>query len=112
MSGKDFQKSVIGSCGNASSYLSSRVARWFIFKPKIPIWVNFGGPYIGKCLYILWPFGIFYGHLGYFYDHSVHFVFHCYIFTGFGKEKIWQPCKATFHCYFEQTFRFGQFRIF
>jgi hypothetical protein len=21
-----------------------RVARWFIFKPKIPIWVNFGGP--------------------------------------------------------------------
>jgi hypothetical protein len=41
----------------------TRVARWFIFKPKIPIWVNFGGPYIdGK---ILWPFGIFYGHLGY-----------------------------------------------
>jgi hypothetical protein len=22
----------------------SRVARWYIFKPKIPIWVNFGGP--------------------------------------------------------------------
>jgi hypothetical protein len=22
----------------------SRVARWFVFKPKIPIWVNFGGP--------------------------------------------------------------------
>jgi hypothetical protein len=21
-----------------------RVARWFSFKPKIPIWVNFGGP--------------------------------------------------------------------
>jgi hypothetical protein len=21
-----------------------RVARWFLFKPKIPIWVNFGGP--------------------------------------------------------------------
>jgi hypothetical protein len=20
-----------------------RVARWFVFKPKIPIWVNFGG---------------------------------------------------------------------
>jgi hypothetical protein len=26
-----------------------RVARWFIFKPKIEIWVHFGGPYIGKC---------------------------------------------------------------
>jgi hypothetical protein len=22
----------------------TRVARWFIFKPKIPIWVTFGGP--------------------------------------------------------------------
>jgi hypothetical protein len=21
-----------------------RVAGWFVFKPKIPIWVNFGGP--------------------------------------------------------------------
>jgi hypothetical protein len=26
----------------------SRVARWFVFKPKIPIWVNFGGLKIGK----------------------------------------------------------------
>jgi hypothetical protein len=26
-----------------------RVARWFIFKPKIPIWVNFVGTWIGKC---------------------------------------------------------------
>jgi hypothetical protein len=31
------------------SSVRTRVARWFIFKPKIPIWVNFGGPYIGKC---------------------------------------------------------------
>jgi hypothetical protein len=23
---------------------SSRVARWFIFKPNIPFWVNFGVP--------------------------------------------------------------------
>jgi hypothetical protein len=22
-----------------------RIARWFIFKPEIPIWVNFGGPW-------------------------------------------------------------------
>jgi hypothetical protein len=28
------------------------------FKPKIPIWVNFGGPEIEKCCYVLWPFGI------------------------------------------------------
>jgi hypothetical protein len=45
----------------------SRVARWFIFKPKIPIWVNFRGPQIGKSWNILWPFGIFtYGYLVYF----------------------------------------------
>jgi hypothetical protein len=35
------------------------VARWFLFKPKIQIWVNFGVPQIGKCWYILWPSVIF-----------------------------------------------------
>jgi hypothetical protein len=33
---------------------------------KIPIWVNFRGPSIEKCCYILTPFGIFYGQIGYF----------------------------------------------
>jgi hypothetical protein len=56
---------------------ASRVARWHIFKPKIPIWVNFGGPWVGKCWYILWPFGIFYGYLGYF-------MTIWYIFCSFG----------------------------
>jgi hypothetical protein len=28
----------------ALSVVRIRVARWFIFKPKFPIWVNFGGP--------------------------------------------------------------------
>jgi hypothetical protein len=42
-----------------------RVARWFIFKPKIPIWVNFGRALDWKNGYTLWPFGIFYGHLGF-----------------------------------------------
>jgi hypothetical protein len=42
----------------------------YIFKPEIPIWVNFGGSCNGRCwsilrlfLYILWQFGIFYGNL-------------------------------------------------
>jgi hypothetical protein len=39
------------------------VARWFDFKP---IWVNFGRSLIGRRWYILWPFGLFYGHLAYF----------------------------------------------
>jgi hypothetical protein len=32
---------------------SPRVARWFVFKPKIQIWVNFGGSCNGSCSYIL-----------------------------------------------------------
>jgi hypothetical protein len=50
-----------------------------VFKPKILIWVNFGGSCIGRCwynlwtvgllvvvCYILWTFGIVRGHLVYF----------------------------------------------
>jgi hypothetical protein len=44
----------------------TRVARWNIFKPKIPIWVNFGGSCNGRCLKMLRPNGLFYGHLVYF----------------------------------------------
>jgi hypothetical protein len=47
----------------AKKTLLSRVARWYIFKPKIPIWVNFGGSWSEKGWYILLPFGIFYSHL-------------------------------------------------
>jgi hypothetical protein len=52
--------------------VQTRVARWFVFKAKIPILVNFGGPWNGKfCLfydhlehftaiwYNLWPFGLY-----------------------------------------------------
>jgi hypothetical protein len=30
-----------------------RVARWYIFKPKIQFWVKFGGSCNGRCWYIL-----------------------------------------------------------
>jgi hypothetical protein len=43
-----------------------RVVRWFIFKPQIPIWVNFGDSCHVRVWYILWPFGKFSGHLIYF----------------------------------------------
>jgi hypothetical protein len=36
-----------------------RVAMWHIFEPKIPIWVNFEGPFNGR------PFGISNGYLVY-----------------------------------------------
>jgi hypothetical protein len=38
---------------------ANRVARWFVFKPKIPILVKYGGPWNIKCCYFLCPFGIF-----------------------------------------------------
>jgi hypothetical protein len=41
--------------------VESRVARWFVFKPKIPIWVNFGRSCYIKSWYIFWPFCLFYG---------------------------------------------------
>jgi hypothetical protein len=51
--------------------LEIRVARWFIFEPKIALWVNFGRLLNGKGFFLftmaIWnivrPFGIFYGHL-------------------------------------------------
>jgi hypothetical protein len=48
--------------------VANRVARWFVFKPKIQIWVNFGGSLNGRCWYILWTLGPFYGLLLYFMD--------------------------------------------
>jgi hypothetical protein len=42
------------------------VARWFVFEPKIQIWVNFGGCCDVRCWYYLWPFSQCYGHLVYF----------------------------------------------
>jgi hypothetical protein len=37
------------------------VARWFLFKPKIPIWENFGGLRLENVY-------IFYDHLEYFME--------------------------------------------
>jgi hypothetical protein len=42
----------------------NRVARRYIFKQNIQNWVYFGGPWNGKCWYILWTFGTFCGHFG------------------------------------------------
>jgi hypothetical protein len=50
--------------------LRPRVARWYIFKPKVQIWVNFGGPWNGKGWYILWSIVVYYSHLcSTFYGH-------------------------------------------
>jgi hypothetical protein len=49
--------------------VGTRVARWFLFRPKIPIWIYFGGPWNGKCCYIVWS----YIHI-LFYNHWVYFM--------------------------------------
>jgi hypothetical protein len=43
---------------------AARVARWYIFNPKPPIWENFAAISYG----ILWPLGIFCGHFGNFFQ--------------------------------------------
>jgi hypothetical protein len=56
---------------------ANRVARLFIFKPKLPIWVNLGGSCNGKSWYILLLLNVFWWHL-------VYFVVIWYIFLRFG----------------------------
>jgi hypothetical protein len=70
-----------------------RVARWFVFKPKIQIWVNFGELCNRRCWYTLWTLGPFYGLLLYFMDiwySSLKFgIF--FPFWYVVRRKIWQP---------------------
>jgi hypothetical protein len=67
-----------------------RVARWYILKPNILIWVNFGEPLNG----------IFYGHLVYFLanwefsSNLVYFPPFWYIVS----RKIWQPRSCSRGC--------------
>jgi hypothetical protein len=88
-----------------------RVTRWFVFKPQIPIWVNFGGPLNDKCCYILWSFGIFYGHLALCMATWLSLWSHVVYFSHFGTfrpRKIWQPWPRIRLCFvnklFETTF--------
>jgi hypothetical protein len=46
--------------------LWSRVARWYVFKPKIQIWVIILGPRHEKGWYILLWFVVYYSHFVYF----------------------------------------------
>jgi hypothetical protein len=42
--GDCFPKKIFEEFFTQKRWLTTRVARWFIFKPKIQIWVNFKGP--------------------------------------------------------------------
>jgi hypothetical protein len=65
-----------------------------IFKTKIPIWVNLGGPWNGKGWCILWTFGIYFGHLEYIsaiwsFSGNLVYISPFWIIV---PRKIWQPC--------------------
>jgi hypothetical protein len=51
---------------SGSSMNGKRGCQMVYFQTQSPKWLNFGGPQIGKFWYILWTFGIVFGHLGYF----------------------------------------------
>jgi hypothetical protein len=74
-----------------SSHPATRAARWFVFKPKFQIWVNFGGYCNGSCWYLLWTFGPF---TVFWYTLST-FAVIWYFFQlwHFVPRKIWQPCR-------------------
>jgi hypothetical protein len=68
--------------------IHTRVARLYIFKPKIPSLVCFVGPWNRKCWYIEWPlhwniwqpFGISYGHLDILWSFGIFFpVLVCFV---------------------------------
>jgi hypothetical protein len=42
-------ESVIHKTKFAEALADSSTARWFVFKPKIPLWVNLGVLKIGQC---------------------------------------------------------------
>jgi hypothetical protein len=84
-----------------------RVARWYIFKPKISIWVNFWKVLRWKMIVYFVAIRSIFLHLVYFiaiwyiYVHLVYFVIIWYHLGSFGifsplwyveSRKIWQPC--------------------
>jgi hypothetical protein len=86
------------------------VARWYIFKQKIQIWLIFGGLFYNDLVYfttiwsILQPFGLFYNHLVYFTTiwsilQPFGMIFgNLVYFPPFGNvlsRIIWQPCSDS-----------------
>jgi hypothetical protein len=65
--------------------VASRAARWFLFRPEIPIWVYFGGTWNGKCCYVyILVFSNSLLTLVIFCGHFVIFIVIWYIFPRFG----------------------------
>jgi hypothetical protein len=63
-----------------------------ILKPKIPIWVNFGKPWIEKIEYyiVICNMHVYYGHLVF-----IMAIWHFSPFWYIMKRKIWQPWSSV-----------------
>jgi hypothetical protein len=70
-------------------HVPNRVARWYIFMPKLPIRVYFSGPWNINCWYILSYFRIFNDHLALWYILSR--LVYAFSFWYVLQIKIWQP---------------------
>jgi hypothetical protein len=91
---------IAAGAGELSEYFQTRVARWRTFKPKIAIWVNFGGSCNGRywsywsaIWSILWPIGIFCGYLVHFYNLWLFVTF--FLFGMLYQEKSGKPSFRT-----------------
>jgi hypothetical protein len=79
--------------------VNSKVARWFIFRPKISIWAYFCRPWNGKFDYFLMAILVLLGPFGAFYLHLVYFEVIWYIFSRFGmleQEKSGNPGELVY----------------
>jgi hypothetical protein len=70
--------------------VDTRVARWHIFKPKIPLWVNFGVSCNERRWNILLPFGLFISHFVYFVAIFYGYLLNFFTFWYIVPRKIWQ----------------------
>jgi hypothetical protein len=78
------------------------------FQTKKLIWVNFGGSCIERFWYILWPFGLFYGHLVYCYAiWYMYFMVIWSIFRHFGMLTKDKSGNHGVNMHSRQNFRFS-----
>jgi hypothetical protein len=100
-------------CADVFATEATRVARWYIFKSKIKIWVDFGGSCNGSCLYIIWPFGLLW-QFYIFCGHLVHYIVLWYIFPRFGvlhQDKSGNPGGQCGAIYWTNVFNVATFLV-
>jgi hypothetical protein len=67
------------------------------FKPKIPIWENFGGSCNGRHWYIFWPFGLPHRQLGFLWPFGIFngLLVHFFPLWYLNREKSGNPARES-----------------